>query len=492
MLGLSVVLMLLAGVLLMNQATAGVVEAKRESSLTEAVGVHAFMQEQLRSPDVRNAPVHESLNRLADLAVAQSAQYRVVIDAPTSRLVSAGIQADSVPEALRTQVQASEGMYVTPTQVVFTDPAVTPEPGLAIGTSLLGTDGERYPVYYIFPMTMEMSTLRSLQGAVVATGAALTLALTLVAYLITVQVVRPVRRASQAALRLASGRLDERIPVRGTEDLATLARSMNRMAGQLQQRIRELETLSTLQQRFVSDVSHELRTPMTTIKMASEVLHDGRESFDPTQRRSVELMNTEIDRFELMLSDLLEISRFDAGAAELATDEVEVASLVDAEVEATRSMAQRLGVEVIVEYRNADTRAAVDSRRIRRIVRNLLTNAIEHAEGQPIRVTVASDVEAVAITVRDFGVGFAPEDAAHVFDRFWRADPSRNRVVGGSGLGLSIAMEDARLHRGWLTAWGRPGRGAQFRLTLPRDPGRELTGSPLPVIPTDRKAGARR
>ena len=186
-----------------------------------------------------------------------------------------------------------------------------------------------------------------------------------------------------------------------------------------------------------------------------------------------------------MLLDLLEISRFDAGAAVLTLDETDVGSLVEAELAAARRMAEKVGVELTLERRSEDTTASVDSRRIRRILRNLITNAIEHAEGKPVHLVVAANEQAVAVTVRDHGLGFEAEDAARVFDRFWRADPSRTRIVGGSGLGLAISMEDARLHHGWLTAWGRPQRGAQFRLTLPRDPGHELTSSPLSVIPVD-------
>ncbi len=484
-LGLSMVLMTLAGFLLMRQATSGVVETKRQAALNEAANVYAFMQERLRTPELRGAAVHESLSRLADLADAQAAQYRVVIQGPVSSLTSTGIRAESVPAELRARVDEDQGMFITPTRVVFTDATTLPEPGWAIGSALIGETGERYPVFYIFPMTTELQTLRALQGAVIAAGVALVLALGLIAYTITVQIVRPVRTASTTALQLASGQLGERMAVRGTDDLASLATSMNRMAAELQQRIRELETLSTLQQRFVSDVSHELRTPMTTIKMAADVLHDARENFDPVTARSAELMNHEIDRFDLMLADLLEISRFDAGAAVLALDETDVAALVQAEVAANRSVADALGVELRCEKLDEDTTAEVDTRRIRRILRNLITNAIEHSEGRPVHVQVASDANAVAVTVRDHGVGFKAEDAARVFDRFWRADPSRTRIVGGTGLGLAIAMEDARLHSGWLTAWGRPGRGAQFRLTLPRESGHELTSSPLPVIPVD-------
>lgn len=484
-LGLSMVLMTLAGVLLMRQATAGVVETKRQAALNEAAGVYAFMQEQLRTPESRGAAIHESLSRLADLADAQAAQYRVVIQGPVSSLTSTGISAESVPTGLREKVEEDQGMFITPTSVVFTDPNLIPEPGWAIGSSLIGETGERYPVFYIFPMTTELQTLRALQRAVIAAGVALVVALGIIAYMVTVQVVRPVRRASTTALQLASGQLGERMAVKGTDDLASLATSMNRMAAELQQRIRELETLSTLQQRFVSDVSHELRTPMTTIKMAADILHDTRDTFEPMAARSAELMSLEIDRFDLMLADLLEISRFDAGAAVLALDETDVAALVEAEVAASRSMADALGVELNCERLHENTWAEVDSRRVRRVLRNLITNAIEHSEGKPVQVQVAADDTAVAVTVRDHGVGLKAEDAARVFDRFWRADPSRTRLVGGTGLGLAIAMEDARLHKGWLTAWGRPGRGAQFRLTLPRQAGAELTGSPLPVIPVD-------
>lgn len=479
------VLMTLAGMLLMRQATTGVVETKRQAALNEAVGVYAFMQEQLRIPESRGAAVHESLSRLADLADAQAAQYRVVIQGPASSLTSTGIRAESVPAELRERVERDEGMFITPTQVVFSDGDAAPEPGWAIGSALIGETGERYPVFYIFPMTTELQTLRALRGAVIAAGVALVLALGLIAYSVTAQVVRPVRRASTTALQLASGQLGERMAVKGTDDLASLATSMNRMAAELQQRIRELETLSTLQQRFVSDVSHELRTPMTTIKMAADVLHDARDHFDPVTARSAELMSLEIDRFDLMLADLLEISRFDAGAAVLALDEIDVAALVAAEVADNASVAEALGVELRCERLTEDTTAEVDGRRVRRILRNLITNAIEHSEGRPVLVRIAANETAVAVTVRDYGVGLKAEDAARVFDRFWRADPSRTRIVGGTGLGLAIAMEDARLHHGWLTAWGRPGLGAQFRLTLPKERGHELTSSPLPVIPVD-------
>ena len=446
--------------------------------------MHHFMQGQLQNPERLGTATYEQLSRLVELAGAQAAQYLVIVEGPASVLSSSsGIGLDSVPPELRQQVTGRDGMYIAATQVVISREEAG-QPGVVVGTTLITSAGERFPVYYVFPMTSEVTTLRDIQRAVYTTGAALLLGLTAIAYLVTLQVVRPVRKAGRTARRLASGQLDERMPVRGTDDLASLAISMNEMASDLQQRIRELETLSTVQRSFVSDVSHELRTPMTTIKMASDLLYEERGELPPKVRRTVELMNTEIERFSSMLADLLEISRFDAGVAALELDEVDLGTLVASEVQAQETFAHSQGSELRLHLDGAAS-AQLDARRIRRIVRNLLTNAIDHGEGRPIDVTVASDEEAVAVTVRDHGIGFQAELSSRVFDRFWRADPSRARAAGGTGLGLAISREDARLHRGWPSAWGRPGLGAQFRLTLPRNPEVILSSSPLPIIPAD-------
>ena len=446
--------------------------------------MHHFMQGQLQNPERLGTATYEQLSRLVELAGAQAAQYLVIVEGPASVLSSSsGIGLDSVPPELRQQVTGRDGMYIAATQVVISREEAG-QPGVVVGTTLITSAGERFPVYYVFPMTSEVTTLRDIQRAVYTTGAALLLGLTAIAYLVTLQVVRPVRKAGRTARRLASGQLDERMPVRGTDDLASLAISMNEMASDLQQRIRELETLSTVQRSFVSDVSHELRTPMTTIKMASDLLYEERGELPPKVRRTVELMNTEIERFSSMLADLLEISRFDAGVAALELDEVDLGTLVASEVQAQETFARSQGSELRLHL-DGTASAQLDARRIRRIVRNLLTNAIDHGEGRPIDVTVASDEEAVAVTVRDHGIGFQAELSSRVFDRFWRADPSRARAAGGTGLGLAISREDARLHRGWLSAWGRPGLGAQFRLTLPRNPEVTLSSSPLPIIPAD-------
>jgi two-component system, OmpR family, sensor histidine kinase MtrB len=273
--------------------------------------------------------------------------------------------------------------------------------------------------------------------------------------------------------------------VHGEDDLARLATAFNDMAASLENQIHRLEDLSAVQQRFVSDVSHELRTPLTTIRMAADLIFEERATYDPPTARAAELLQTQLDRFENLLTDLLEISRYDAGAAVLDLDTTDLNALVGRAVESARHLAERRGTMLVLSTDDAPCQVECDPRRVDRILRNLLDNAVEHGEGQPIDVAVAGDANAVAVTVRDHGVGIADSDIVHVFDRFWRADPARARQTGGTGLGLSIAQEDTRLHAGWLEAWGLPGQGACFRLTLPRRADVALSESPLPLVPLD-------
>jgi two-component system sensor histidine kinase MtrB len=221
--------------------------------------------------------------------------------------------------------------------------------------------------------------------------------------------------------------------------------------------------------------------------MAADVIHDAKVDFDPVTARSAELLQNQLDRFESLLSDLLEISRFDAGAAELAAEPIDLGEVVRRVVEAAEPLAERKGSRVVIRGDVQPVIAEADGRRVERVLRNLVVNAIEHGEGRDVVVRLASAGGAVAVAVRDYGVGLKPGEATRVFNRFWRADPARARTTGGTGLGLSIAVEDARLHGGWLQAWGEPGGGSQFRMTLPRTAGDTLRGSPIPLEPDDSR-----
>jgi two-component system sensor histidine kinase MtrB len=294
-----------------------------------------------------------------------------------------------------------------------------------------------------------------------------------------------VRSAAQAAERFAGGELDERMVVAGEDDVARLAQSYNEMAESIEQQIRQLEAFGTLQRRFTSDVSHELRTPLTTVRMAADVLHASREQFPPGLARSTELLVDELDRFESLLGDLLEISRLDAGVEELVAEDVDMRPIAVRAARAVATIARNAGTDIVLDLPEEEASAEVDARRIERILRNLLANAVDHSDGRPVRLRMAFDDNALAVTVRDYGVGLRIGEADLVFNRFWRADPSRNRHTGGTGLGLAISLEDARLHGGGIDAWGEPGKGACFRLTLPRTQGVAYADNPLPLPPPD-------
>jgi len=480
----SVLVLVLGGFLLMQQATIGVLDGKKETAKNEARQAVNTAQEQLYAADLTaEVNVDKLLLDLATGFASRAEQYEVIIIAHGQTITAGNAAVTSIPDKLRQQVEGSDKLLMTSTEINYRDRRAS-VPGLVAGATLTVLGTGRYQIYLMFPLTQEIATLAVLRYAVVTTGAILVILLTFIAALVSRQVVTPVRAARRAAESLASGNLRDRMKVRGQDDLARLGTSMNYMASELEKQINTLEELSAVQQRFVSDVSHELRTPLTTVRMAAEVLYEARDDFDPVAARSAELLQNELDRFDALLSDLLEISRFDAGVAQLSVEEVDLRDLVYRVVEANERLAETYQTEIAV-HESGEAKAEVDTRRIERILRNLLVNAIEHSEGHPIDVLIETDDAAVAVAVRDHGVGFEASQARQVFHRFWRGDAARARTVGGTGLGLAIAMEDANLHGGWLTAWGRPAMGAQFRLTLPRNVGAILETSPLPLVPRD-------
>ncbi|MFN8189353.1 MAG: MtrAB system histidine kinase MtrB [Nocardioidaceae bacterium] len=408
-------------------------------------------------------------------------------DGPRGVVISSpGLDLSSIPTDLRLHFQESSATAWTYTRIRVDGSSSTSVPGVVVGSAIrLPADGSTYTLYYLFPLADEQETLGLVTRSLATAAGVLVVLVAGLAWLVTRQVVTPVRLARQVAERLAAGQLQERLRVRGEDDLSRLATSFNQMASNLQRQIRQLEELSRVQRRFVSDVSHELRTPLTTVRMASDVIHDARADLDPVTARAAELLQTELDRFETLLSDLLEISRFDAGAAVLDPEDVNLIDVAHRVVDATRVLADKRGTRVRVEAPAEPCIAEADVRRVERIVRNLVGNAIDHAESGDVVIHVASDEQAAAVAVRDYGVGLGPGESAMVFNRFWRADPARARTTGGTGLGLSIALEDTHLHGGWLQAWGRPGQGSQFRLTLPRKIGHPLRHSPIPLVPVD-------
>ncbi|MQA26736.1 MAG: HAMP domain-containing protein [Micromonosporaceae bacterium] len=484
------------GLVVYQSITTGLVEAKRTSALNQMEAGRTRAQQQLSALSAPNDPdLKENLLNLISVlsnATGRPGSYEVVLDSSDQEIAIDPVSRNDaapryIPGELRRLVAGSK---VNGYQFTRADPdGLGMRPYLAVGTPV-ELDWGSFELYYLFPLDEEVAAAALVRNTVLITGVALVMLLALIGWLVTNLVVSPVRMAARTAQRLSAGLLHERMTVRGQDELATLAASFNQMAGNLQQQIVQLEELSRLQRRFTSDVSHELRTPLTTVRMAADMLHTAREEFEPHVARSTELLQDELDRFENLLTDLLEISRFDAGFAHLESEAVDVVSVARRAVESLRSVARRQSVRVLLRAPADPVIAEVDPRRVERILRNLVGNAIEYSEGQPVTVTVAADASAVAIAVRDRGIGLRPGEEKLVFNRFWRADPSRARQTGGTGLGLSISMEDTRLHGGWLEASGSPGRGSQFRLTLPVPAGGRLDSSPLRLSPDPDDAAA--
>ncbi len=368
------------------------------------------------------------------------------------------------------------------TEIEQPDGAV--HPGIVVGDVLYFGNG-RSELYLVYDLEDVQDTLTVVQRALVIGAVALLVLIAAVTAAVSSLVVAPLKQAAAMSEELAAGHLGRRIPERGEDAVAVLARSFNRMAESLQRQITQLANLSRVQQRFVSDVSHELRTPLTTIRLAADVLYDARGSTEPPIARSAELLKTQVERFEVLLSDLLEISRMDAHAAEVSGQPTNLVDLTREAIDALGALVEDTGTRIDLVAPGGHASVDVDARRVARIVRNLLANAIEHGEGLPVVVTIDSSAAAVAVGVRDHGIGLSAQDAERVFDRFWRADPSRKRRIGGTGLGLAISLEDAVLHGGTLEVWSRKGDGTNFVLTLPRRADLVDLDRPVPVRPAD-------
>ena len=381
-------------------------------------------------------------------------------------IASNSVDPNSISELFSTKVRTSPDLAVSNVTIQYTSGARIP--GLAIGQKVLIPNAGQYEMYILYSLVSQNAALNLIQSYLFLTGLFLIVLIGFITWLVVRQVVRPVRQAAAIANQFTTGDFSQRMDVRSKDEISRLGESFNEMAESLEKQIARLENLSQVQQRFVSDVSHELRTPLTTLRMASEVINTAREGFDPTIARSAELMVAQLDRFERLLEDLLEISRFDAEVAVLETIDFDIVTLAQRSAQDLALLATERSTQIRIYSLAASIIIKADIRRVERILRNLFSNAIDHAEGKPISVSIIASDQEVAIGVRDYGIGLDESDLNRVFDRFWRADPSRARIRGGTGLGLSIALEDARLHDGELEAWGRPGRGAHFVLSLPR------------------------
>lgn len=490
-LALSMGVILTIAFMLQSQMAAQLLSTKLDAAIEQASRLRLTVQAQIAATDegtseqsridqARSAISDRGLASDGDSVHAGTFDPILVVPDQTGRGQVVSPSGAQVPPELQSLVQRGR----IASQYVTVDFRGEQAKALMLGTptdsSIPGLE-----LYLVYPLTAEEQTLGIMRGIVATAGLAIIVLSAAIAWIVARQVVLPVRQAASIAQRFANGHLKERMVIRGEDDVARLAMAFNDMAQSLSDQITQLEEFGDLQKRFTSDVSHELRTPLTTVRMAADIISDSAGDLDAPTKRAVELLESELDRFESLLTDLLEVSRHDAGMAELATAEMDVRTSVADSVGTVAHIAEAAGVEVEVDMPDEPVMAEVDSRRVERILRNLVANALDHSESKPVKVTLRCSDAALAVSVRDHGVGLKPGEETRVFNRFWRADPSRVRRSGGTGLGLAIALEDAKLHGGRLDCWGSPGEGSCFRLTIPRRRGGTLTSSPLPLTPED-------
>ena len=489
MTGAAAVLLVVFALVTSLQLRDSVFASRRDAVLEDASvrfssAQSVFDQSTASTPDQVQEAARQMVENIRGSAAGAGAVSVMLLRAPQTtdtfrinEIVDSGML-DVVDAPLREDVQAGTQAYWQSVSVPDADGQGS-DPGIVVGMLVNLPRAGAHEMYIVYSLQSEQ-TLIDMVMRVLGVGAIpIIVALPLGTFWVLFHLLRPVRRTAAAATRLADGDLGARVEVEGTDEMARLGGAFNDMASSLQEQIQEYDELSRLQQRFVSDVSHELRTPLTTIRMAEEMIWQDRDQFEPATKRSAELLHDQVGRFESMLADLLEISRYDAQSALLDPDTVDLRTVVAKVVEANSELATRLGVEIRVDAPPERAAAEVDVRRIERVLRNLLVNAIEHAEGRPVVVSIGASGTDVAVRVRDHGVGMSPHTVAHVFDRFFRADPARTRTTGGTGLGLSIAAEDVALHHGVLEAWGVLGEGSSFLVILPRAVGNEVASRPL-------------
>lgn len=488
-------MILISGTFILTSVSDDLFSSRRDQVLAGSARATAIAQQRIDSSEAIDrvslaALVTSLLSDIRDTSASQMIVFRGIDgsppppDAPQNFTTSPPLSEAITPE-LAAKVAARERPQYWQSVSLPTEGGQVP--AIVVGSVLTfpGSVGS-YELYIGYSLADTADTFAFIQRTLMTSAVLLMLLIGILVWTVSRVVFRPIRVAAETSRRLATGETDVRMPKQNDEQFDVLSDSFNDMADTLQHRINELNDLSTVQQRFVSDVSHELRTPLTTIRLAGEVLYNRKDSLDPTAQRTVELLHTQVARFEGLLADLLEISRYDAGQVTLETEPTNIARLTEEACEGLRPLsASEIRVRAVGGYVTVE----VDPRRIRRIVTNLVGNAIEHGEGRPVIVTIDSNTSAVAVTVRDSGIGMKQEDVDQVFDRFWRADPSRKRTLGGSGLGLAIAQEDASVHGGLLEVWSRPGFGTNMRLTLPRREGTDVLISPLALVPVDAPDG---
>lgn len=484
---------LMVGWSLSSQIASSLFENQKAQALEESTSGFRNVQSVLDSSEARSdSEIRRNVSRTLTVLDAGSSGKRNWILVPLEGQGKQGfipeqssnnsLNSSSIPNDFKETVRDKDGIFwQTSTVTTVENNRERTYPVLIVGTHISISQNPNYGLFLVYDMTDSSATIAHINFVLFGGFCALLGVVLSVVWIVTRFVVRPITQTAITAEKLAAGDLDQRVSVNGEHQAARLGYSFNLMADSLQEKIVQLERLSTLQQRFVSDVSHELRTPLATVRLGTELLYDSRGDMERTLSRTVELLHDQVDRFQSMLADLLEISRFDAGSAMLTIDTEDFMRVLSNILQEALPHLERTNTKLNVHTSHESIMVDMDRVRIERVLRNLLYNAIEHGESRPIDVYVGANATNLGVAVRDHGIGLSEDEAVQVFNRFWRADTSRKRTLGGTGLGLSIAAEDVRLHGGTIEAWGEKGHGACFTMNLPLIHGAPLGESPVLV-----------
>ncbi|WP_367321162.1 ATP-binding protein [Streptomyces sp. HUAS ZL42] len=448
----------------------------REAVLTRTQGavLRDFEQEmQNRAGALPEHPSQDELQHTAGQMANSSQRFSVLLVAEdgSGKTVYgssgglSGFSLDDVPASLRAAVNKQQdvsGSNKSPYHLYWQRVVDDGNPYLVAGTKVIGGGPTGYMLKSLDQEAKDLNSLAWSLG--IATGLAL-IGAALLAQAAATTVLKPVHRLGVAARRLGEGKLDTRLRVSGTDELADLSRTFNLAAEALEKRVADMAARDDASRRFVADMSHELRTPLTAITAVTEVLEEelGSEAggIDPMIEPAVRLVVSETRRLNDLVENLMEVTRFDAGTARLVLDDVDLADQITACIDA------RAWLDAVELDAERGIHARLDPRRLDVILANLIGNALKHG-GSPVRVSVRAADDEIVIAVRDHGPGIPEDVLPHVFDRFYKASASRPRSEG-SGLGLSIALENAHIHGGEITAANSPEGGAVFTLRLPRD-----------------------
>ncbi len=491
------------GFFIMWLVSQNVIQARQEFADQEITRVRQDVEEQISQMGVTRSIKSrlESAQAKITSSTSQSSQVKSIYN---PILMAQDENGETISTFKDYHVSPGLQELVAQNHVAYQFDEVHPAEGASYRALIIGSpvDSEEIPglqIYLVVSAEQDWETIGQLRFFIAIAGfMALLITFCVMVWGIQ-QIVKPVKEASRVANRFADNHLKDRMKVMRNDEIGNLAQSFNSMAESLSSKIAQLRDYGDLQQRFSSDVSHELRTPLTSIRGATDILGRDFDSLSPVSQRAWQLLDDSVERYQHLLTDLLDISHYDEGAVTLKAETEDVVEILTTCFATLRPLADKFSVPLRLHLpvddadKHPQILAEVDRSRIERIVRNLVSNALDHSEGKPVDVYLDSNDTSFSIAVVDHGVGLKEGQEDLVFERFWRADESRQRHFGGTGLGLSISREDAEIHGGELRAIGELHVGSMFLLTIPRRQGHPIGTSaiqlaipePLPMEETE-------